>query len=216
MMQKIFSQEIRFKGENGEAYPEWEFKILKDVAQIIDGDRGRNYPSESDFYDKEYCLFLNAKNVTTSGFNFSNNMFITKEKDSLLKKGKLQLHDIVLTTRGTVGNVAYFDKSVEYTNLRINSGMVLLRSINILAEYLFKYFDSENFNKQIKKIVFGSAQPQLTVQGINSFIIPIPSLEEQQKIANFLSTVDKKIEKEQEKLESLNQWKKGLIQQMFV
>jgi type I restriction enzyme S subunit len=80
--------------------------------EIIDGDRGRNYPKQEEFYDDEYCLFLNTSNVTSQGFNFEKTMFITSEKDQLLRKGKLKRYDIVLTTRGTVGNVAFYDEYI--------------------------------------------------------------------------------------------------------
>ena len=53
---------------------------------LIDGDRGSNYPSKNEFYDKEYCLFLDAKNVTENGFDFSETHFITKEKDDILDR----------------------------------------------------------------------------------------------------------------------------------
>jgi type I restriction enzyme, S subunit len=54
--------------------------------EIIDGDRGRNYPKQEEFYDNECCLFLNTSNVTPQGFNFEKTMFITREKDQLLRK----------------------------------------------------------------------------------------------------------------------------------
>ena len=105
------------------------FPSLKDAPlEIIDGDRGVNYPSQNEFSSSGHCLFLNAGNVTSIGFNFSDCAFITPEKDGLLRKGKLVRDDVVLTTRGTVGNVAYFDESVPFEHIRINSGMVILRA----------------------------------------------------------------------------------------
>ena len=79
--------------------------------KIIDGIEESNYPKQSDFLSNGYCLFLNAGNVTATGFDFSSTLFISREKYSELRKGKLCRGDIVLTTRGTVGNVAYFDNS---------------------------------------------------------------------------------------------------------
>ena len=98
---------------------------------IIDGDRGKNYPKSNEFLEKKegYCLFLSAANVTKEGFNFSDNQFISKEKDELLRKGKLTRNDIVITTRGTVGNMAMYDSSVPFEHVRINSGMVILRNL---------------------------------------------------------------------------------------
>ena len=128
--------------------------ILKNVVDVIDGDRGNNYPRESDFYENEYCLFLNAGNVTKNGFEFKNNQFITKAKDEKLRKGKLSRNDIVLTTRGTVGNVAWYDNNILYNNIRINSGMVIIRikdCSNILPAYLYFYMRSSKFEKQVKK-----------------------------------------------------------------
>ena len=81
-------------------------KPMTEICEIIDGDRGKNYPAANDFSDSGYCLFLNAKNVTLDGFNFENCMYITKEKDETLRKGRLNRGDVVLTTRGTIGNLA--------------------------------------------------------------------------------------------------------------
>ena len=78
------------------------------LAEIIDGDRGKNYPKQGEFYPQGYCLFLNTGNVTKEGLTFEENQFITKEKDEALRKGKLKRGDIVYTTRGTVGNAGYY------------------------------------------------------------------------------------------------------------
>src|SRR3972149_588703 len=77
---------------------EWkECKIADAPFEIIDGDRGTNYPKQDEFNQNGYCLFLNAKNVTTDGFAFNAGYFISKEKDKILRKGKLQRNDIILT-----------------------------------------------------------------------------------------------------------------------
>jgi hypothetical protein len=109
--------------------PEWEIKEFADAPfEIIDGDRGVNYPKKDDFSDEGYCLFLNTKNVRADGFNFNELMFITKEKDEALRKGKLQREDVLLTTRGTVGNTAYYGEYVPFDHIRINSGMLIFRT----------------------------------------------------------------------------------------
>jgi len=197
---------------------EWQVKKLADVGvKIIDGDRGKKYPNGDDLLSDGYCLFLNAKNVTKSGFIFIDNTFISQRKDSELRKGKLKEFDIVLTTRGTIGNVAYYNCQIPYENVRINSGMVLLRSRNsgVLPGYLYKMTDSDLFNNQVRRISFGSAQPQLTVSGINKIKLSIPSKPEQQKIANFLTSVDDKISAIDKKVELLKEYKKGVTQKIF-
>ena len=92
---------------------------LGDIVEFIDGDRGKNYPTYDEFAKEGYCLFLNASNVTGIGFDFSDCMFITKEKDELMNKGHLERFDIVLTSRGTLGNVAFYNNYIHYENVRI-------------------------------------------------------------------------------------------------
>ena len=102
---------FRFPGyENAkfeDGIPEgWSYVRFGKAIDIIDGDRGVNYPKQEEFYPEGDCLFLNAGNVTSKGFNFSACSYITKEKDSILRKGKLQHGDVVLTTRGTAPPLA--------------------------------------------------------------------------------------------------------------
>ncbi|MBW2202282.1 MAG: hypothetical protein JRF71_15895, partial [Deltaproteobacteria bacterium] len=86
-------------------HPDWPMVRFEEAPfQIIDGDRGTNYPKKEDFSPSGHCLFLNTKNVRSDGFSFSDMEFISKEKDQALRKGKLQRGDVVLTTRGTIGN----------------------------------------------------------------------------------------------------------------
>src|SRR5437773_2696582 len=130
---------------------DWRFAPLADAPlEIIDGDRGKNYPKHQDFSDSGDCLFLNAGNVTKNGFDFSDCSFITAAKDSALRKGKLARFDVVLTTRGTVGNVAFYDNSVPYEHIRINSGMVLLRADKkrLLPLFLYQFSKSPAFTRQ--------------------------------------------------------------------
>ena len=192
-------------------------KLIDWSLVVLDGDRGSNYPSGDEFQPEGYCLFMNAKNVTKTGFSFEHKMFITKEKDEILRKGKLEREDLVLTTRGSVGHIAYYDQSVPFDNLRINSGMVLIRNENdlISSKFIYINFFTPFLIKQISTISFGSAQPQLTVKEINKFKFSIPSLPEQQKIASFLSAVDEKIQHLTKKKELLDRYKKGVMQQLF-
>ena len=195
----------------------WMSKIFQDASiQIIDGDRGNNYPKSDDFYDDEFCLFLNAGNVTKAGFQFEKTQFIKEEKDLLLRKGKLQRNDLVVTTRGTVGNVAFFNGAIPFDNIRINSGMVIVRtSSEVLPNFLNQFFTSDLFEKWLEKNTFGSAQPQLTVKLLNSIYLIYPSIKEQTKIASFLSAVDEKINQLNQKHRLICQYKQGMMQKLF-
>ena len=115
-----------------------ECKIENLNIQIIDGDRGKNYPNKQELLDNGDCLFLSAQNVTKNGFNFNETQWITKERDNLLRNGKLVYGDIVITTRGTVGNVALYSKDIKYESIRINSGMLIVRcGEGIFNEYIY-------------------------------------------------------------------------------
>ncbi|EOD55563.1 restriction endonuclease subunit S [Aeromonas molluscorum] len=172
---------------------DWSVVSLQDICSIIDGDRGSNYPTSTDFQSYGYCGFLSAANVTKSGFVFDELVFITQNKDRSLRNGKLARNDIVLTTRGTVGNFSLYDNNVPFDNLRINSGMVLIRlsSNSIDVGYLYCFLRSSVFFSQIERMSFGSAQPQLTVKGIQSFYaVCSGNKKEQTAIANVLSDTD--------------------------
>ena len=174
---------------------------------VIDGDRGKNYPQQRDFSDDDYCLFLNAKNVTSDGFVFDQKMFISKEKDENLKKGKLSRYDLVLTTRGTVGNVAYYDDSVRFNNVRINSGMVILRCDpkEFDSEFLYYQLQSNYVQRQISQIKTGSAQPQLPIKLLNEICVIIPPLPIQKEVAKKIKTITHKRKNNLEEIQLLEQ-----------
>lgn len=102
MLQKMFPQngkkvpEIRFKEYTGD----WEQRKLLDLVEVLDGDRGKNYPTSDDFDISGHTLFLNASNVTNDGFLFQDNQFISEEKSNSMGNGKLEEDDIVVTSRG--------------------------------------------------------------------------------------------------------------------
>ena len=193
-----------------------ELMPMTELCNIIDGDRGKNYPTQDEFSDEGYCLFLNAKNVTTNGFDFENCMFITKEKDELLRKGHLNRGDIVLTTRGTIGNLAFYDNSVSYENIRINSGMVILRMNHDLVS---EHFFIEQFKMQLslikEKIASGSAQPQLPISTMNKIMMLVPSIELQNQFAAFVEQTEKTKTTISRSLEKLETLKKALMQEYF-
>ena len=186
------------------------------VCDIIDGDRGKNYPTQDEFFDEGYCLFLNAKNVTPNGFDFEKCVFITKEKDELLRKGHLNRGDVVLTTRGTIGNLAFYDNTVPYENMRINSGMVILRMNHAIVSEIFFI---EQFKMQLslikEKNASGTAQPQLPISTMNKIMMLIPPIDEQNQFAAFVEQTEKTKTTISHSLEKLETLKKALMQEYF-
>ena len=213
-LNEVFSQ--RGKG--------WVEKKLGDssLLRIVDGDRGKNYPKKVDFLPEGYCVFLNTGNVRPNGFDFNNIMCITEEKDNLLRKGKLERDDVIMTTRGTIGNLGWYHSDVKYENIRINSGMLIFRvnKEKILPEFLFKLFQSPFMKKQIEERTTGAAQPQLPIKTLIDFILPIHSdlivqkqmvskIEELEEFQNKLQT------HYQQNLNNLEELKKSILEKAF-
>ena len=143
-------------------------------------------------------------------------MYITEEKDRILRNGKLSRGDVVLTTRGTLGNLAFYDESIPYEHMRINSGMVILR---MKREYVTERFFIEQFKMQLasikEKIASGSAQPQLPISTMNKIMMLVPDVEQQQEFTTFLEQTDKSKLEIQQSLDKLELLKKSLMQEYF-
>ncbi len=197
---------------------EWKKVKLGEICQIIDGDRGKNYPKNHEFFDSGHCLFLNTGNVTKEGFSFDNNQFITKEKDELLRKGKIQRGDLIFTTRGTIGNIAYYTNLIKYDNVRINSGMVILR-VNkeyVDASFLYQLLRCKESRTYINSFCTGSAQPQLPIRNFCQIGFKIPPLSTQHRIATILSRYDSLIENYQKQIKLLEEAAQRLYKEWFV
>jgi type I restriction enzyme, S subunit len=213
-LQSVFTQ--RGKG--------WMEKKLGDetLLEIIDGDRGTNYPKAADFHDEGHCLFLNTKNVRPDGFEFESTMFITAEKDGQLRKGKLKRDDVVLTTRGTIGNIGLYSEDVAFDNVRINSGMLIFRpnQRTLLSAYLFELLRSKIVKDQIRKQTTGAAQPQLPIKTLVNFTIPVPTnLDDQRALVKKLRAFEPETQRlaslYERKLAALEALKKSLLHQAF-
>ena len=194
----------------------------KEYIQIIDGDRGVNYPKKSEFMNEGHCLFLNTKNVLRNGFNFDTTMFIDEEKDGLLRKGKLQRNDVILTTRGTLGNTAVYHDEIPFNHIRINSGMLMFRPNveKIYPKYLYHLFTSDIVRSQISSHSRGAAQPHLPVNVLSKFLIPIPKSIDLQKVIvqrlELLATkYDLLLQKLRQEMESFDELRQSILQEAF-
>jgi len=197
---------------------EWAYIPINAVpVEIIDGDRGKAYPKKNEFRETGHCVFLNAGNVTVDGFSFASCDFISKERDNIMRKGKLKRQDIVLTTRGTVGNVAYYHDNVQFDDIRINSGMVILRpKLGLDPQYLYLLLRSQLFLGQLNSFTTGSAQPQLPIRDIKRLEVSLPPLPAQRAIAHILGTLDDKIELNRRMNATLEAMAQAIFKSWFV
>lgn len=198
------------------AYP--VTRLAQAPLEIIDGDRGKAYPKQNEFSDAGYCLFLSATNVTKTGFDFATGQFISEQKDAQLRKGRLQRGDIVLTTRGTLGNAAYFDDRVPFERMRINSGMVILRcnSTKVLPSFLYAFLRSDNFKAQVERLRSGVAQPQLPIRDLNHVELPLPVPDRQARLAEIVSAYDDLIDHNRKRIALLEEAARLLYREWFI
>ena len=206
MMQKIFSRELRFKDDEGRDYPEWEEKKLGDVGIIVTG----NTPStkEKDNYGDEYLWASPADLGYKKVIDDTINKLSFKGFDKIRKVPK---GSILATCIGsTIGKIGMASMEMS-TNQQINT---LICNKDINNEFVY-YSLEYNFPRYLSYVT-AQAVPIINKTQFQEFDINVPVLDEQIKIGKTLSKIDLKIEKEQEKLDSLNQYKKGLLQQMFV
>jgi type I restriction enzyme, S subunit len=182
----------KWRAQNPDVEQVWHTASLKELVWLIDGDRGPRYPKQEDYSDEGPCLFLSTKNVRKPGFLFKDLQFISNDKHLELRAGTLKMDDVVVTTRGTLGNVAVFDQSVPFDLVRINSGMLALRrqkESEILPHFLCYCIVSPIFTQQIEKYRSGSAQPQLPAGVLGLFQVPLPNIREQDVIVNLLGPI---------------------------
>ena len=200
MMQKIFSQEIRFKADDGSDFPAWEEKKLGDISKITMGQS----PDSKSYNNNANGLYLiqgnaDIKNRKSNPRNWTSEP--TKE---------CNIGDLLLTVRAPVGAIA---KS--YHNACIGRGVCAISNNKYSdIEYLYQYLLW--FEKRWISLEQGSTFTAVSSSDIKTLKIPYPSLKEQQKIANFLSSLDKKIEATKKQKQKAVEFKKGLLQQMFV
>lgn len=224
MLSKVFPKagqtvpEIRLDGFEGE----WECLKMAEIFQIIDGDRGKSYPGENDFLSVGHTLFLDTRNVKKTGLDFSTTKFISEEKDKELRNGKLISGDFILTSRGTLGNVAYYDENIQkrYSSVRINSAMLILRPLlgeKISPDYILAVLRGNLISDFMKVNQVGSAQPHITKKEFSKIKVLVPSnIREQQAIGAYFSNLDNLINSHQEKITQLETLKKKLLQDMFI
>lgn len=204
MMQKIFKQEIRFKDDNGKDYSKWETTNIEEISQIKMGFT----PSTKD--DNAWGGGVEWLSIAgmTSKYIYDGNKKISRE---LLGKRKLVPQDtLIMSFKLTIGRLAIVKREL-MTNEAICQ--FYWKNKNILNEYMYGYLSTVNISSFGCRAAKGIT---LNTESLNSIVVKLPCLEEQTKIANFLSNIDNIIEEENKKLEDLRQWKKGLLQQMFV
>ena len=210
IMQKIFNQDIRFKDDNGNDFEDWEIKTLGEVAKFRRGSFPQPYGLPKWYDDENGMPFIQVYDVADNMLlkNVTKNKIsnVGAEQSVFVKKGTL-----VITIQGSIGRIAktQYDAYVDRT-------LLIFQSYNLPIDVdYFKYVVFLLFEIEKTKAPGGTIKT-ITKEVLTDFEVAIPSLKEQTKIANFLSAIDEKIELVSNQIQDTQEYKKGLLQQMFV
>ena len=201
MMQKLFSQQIRFKADNGSEFGEWEEKELKDIAEI--NPKSKKLP--------ESFIYIDLESVEKGQLLLQKNIELQdapSRAQRLLAKGDVLFQMV----RPYQQNNYYFNLSGEYV---ASTGYAQIRT-KLDSKFIYYALHEKTFLDEVMNRCTGTSYPAINSSDLSSIEILIPCLEEQTKIANLLSAIDQKIEVVAQQIEQAKQWKKGLLQQMFV
>jgi type I restriction enzyme S subunit len=197
LMQQIFSQAIRFKADDGSDFPDWEEKKLGDVSDCLDNRRQPLNGAERNQM-KGDIPYYGANGIV----DYVNDYIFDEELVLLAEDG---------------GNFNDFSSKPIAQKISgkawVNNHAHILKAKNIIAtDFLFYSL----VHKDIRRYIVGGSRAKLNKSDLLSIKTILPPLEEQTKIANFLSSIDNKIEQVGKQLVESKQFKKALLQQMFV
>lgn len=195
IMQKLFSQQIRFKADDGSEFGEWEETTLSKIVNFHNGKRVPLSETERQNRQGPYRYYGASGVIDYIDDYLFDGQYILIGEDGANILTRSSTLAFVVQGQFWVNNHAHIFESKSGNNF-----------------FLAAYLESLNY----EKFNSGTAQPKLNLENLKKVPVINPCLEEQTKIANFLSAIDQKIEVVVKQIEQAKQWKKGLLQQMFV
>ena len=210
LMQQIFTQKLRFNDNNNEPYENWEGLQLKDIISLQGG-----YAFKSELFKDEGVPIIRISNISPNNSVILDDLVyydkLDNDSDFIIKKGEL----IIAMSGATTGKVGVYDlDQIAYINQRV--GLFKQISNELYYPFLIQYTLSDTFKRELQKTLVAGAQPNISKKEIESFKINLPQYGEQKKIADLLFNIDLKINTVKNQSTEISQFKKGLLQQMFV
>ncbi len=208
VMQKLFSQELRLKDDNGNDFPEWEEKKFGDTLEIVIDNRGKTPPVE-----KSGIPLLEVNSIGSKDINYKAvSKFVNQDTFDNWFRKYLKVEDVLFSTVGNTALCSYYDGKFEAV---IAQNIVGFRFKDELGLFMYYLLTEENNYNKMKSIEMGAVQPSIKVSQLTELFFKIPTKAEQLKISNFLANIDKKIQIVEVESEKLEFWKNGLMQKMF-
>jgi len=190
----------------------WEKVLFSDIATFHNGDRGKNYPSQSAFIE-EGIPFINAGNLSNYSISATGLNFISRERYDLLNAGKIIIGDILFCLRGSLGKFA-INSTVDIG--AIASSLVLIRVNQQAAlEYITGLLKSNYIKGLIEKFDNGSSQPNLSAKSVKEFLIPTPPIELQNQFAERAQAIESQKAQAQASLTQAEDLFNSLLQRAF-
>lgn len=204
---------LRFKADDGSDYPEWnDFTKLEDISAFI--TKGATPTTYGFDWQPNGVYFFRNDCIKNNVFVYGDYSFIAEEANKFLQRSEVTGGDIVIAITGDIGKVGLVPSEVKRAN--INQHLARVRIVKDAFPYfVYMYLCSDKVQRTYKKIKTGLSMPQLSLAQIRDTDIPVVSLLEQQKIADFLSTIDTVIEKQKETVSTWEERKKGVMQKLF-
>ena len=187
---------------------------LGDIAVLINGDRGKNYPSQADITEEGDVPFVNAGHLTGRTIDFGDMNYISKEKYEKLSSGKFEKGDILYCLRGSLGKKAIVNDDVVGA---IASSLVIIRPDyeKIDGAYLMFSLDSPSIKEQLVKANNGSSQPNLSAASVREYQIELPDISLQKEVVEKLTRVRNVIDERQKELNLLDEFIKARFVELF-
>ncbi len=201
---------LRFPEFSGE----WEVKALGTLADVSKL-AGYEFTKHIIYEETGKIIALRGLNIKNNSLDLSDVKYIDNSDLSKLNRSKLFVDDLMFTYIGTIGEVALIEDNDRFY-LAPNVSRIRTDKNKVSPNFLLQYFNHPYFkNIEIAKYISSSSQPALTMENVRKFDIKLPLLEEQNKIANFLSVLDSKIKTQRKTIESLESLMKGMSQKLF-
>jgi type I restriction enzyme S subunit len=203
VMQKLFSQELRFVDEDGKAFPEWEKVKFGSSGKFFSG--GTPATTKRTYYDGN-IPFIKSGEINSK----QTEQFISEEGFKNSSAKMVDIGDLLYALYGATSGEAGISK----IKGAINQAVLCIRTDNFNKIFLLNYLQFQKTAITGKFLQGG--QGNLSADIVKGLIISTPSLAEQTKIANFLSAIDEKINHTETQIQQTQEWKKGLLQKMFI
>jgi len=208
LMQKIFSQELRFKGENGQEYPEWEMKTITEIAEII---RGIGLNKDSIQVGGRYSCILYGELFTKYTTCIDKVESNTNDTSNVISK----IGDILMPTSDVTPSGLAKACCVLVGGVYIGGDINIIRSKDNV-DPIFLSYQLNFFKNKIIRLVSGTTIKHIYPKDIKGLSYFLPKIEEQRILSKFLMKIDNHIVKEKNKLLILENQKKGFMQKMFI